>query len=246
MSKISDATYSFATLESMVKAGLKGCTCLEDAAQITTNVIYDEFKDSIVLTRLFATVPFGELPTTNQKFVRRLATSAGIVSLVNDEMPVLSLLGTRGAEAGWNSRHDSQGHVGIPLASGDFIESIPMMSRLLKELGLGLDWIDNQDTEIATQTMGKLAGVFYVPDAKTAVDQKSRKIIVAQDFVTTYNVKTVFGLGGGYMLHNTFVVIIVFTREALKEQQIKRFIPLINLFKIGTTKLVSGNQVFSQ
>jgi len=94
--------------------------------------MYDEFEESIVLARLFATVPFGELPAYNQEFVNKLADSTGITQLINDKTYILSLLGTHGVEENWNARLNSQGHIGIPLASADFIDSIPMMSRLLK------------------------------------------------------------------------------------------------------------------
>ena len=247
MAKISSVTTSSITaLRSKIEESIKACVCLEDAAQKYTDVMYNEFKDSIVLVRLFATVPFGELPATNQKFVTNLAASAGISSLVNNRMLVLSLLGTRGEKAAWNDRHKSQGHVGIPLASGDFIEAVPMMSRLLKELGLGLDWIDSGDTEIVSKTMGGIAGVFYVPDAKTTVDHKGRKIIAAQDFVSAYNVKTVFGIGGGYLAGNVFATNIVFTREALGKRQAERFMPVVNTFKTGTMRFVSSKRVFAQ
>jgi len=247
MSKVSNVTTPFITaLRSKTEQSIKGCVCLEDAAQKYTDVMYNEFKDSIVLVRLFATVPFGELPAPNQKFVTDLAASAGISSLVNDRMLVLSLLGTRGENAAWNNRHNSQGHVGIPLASGNFIEAVPMMSRLLKELGLGLDWIDSGDTKIVAKTIGGLAGVFYVPDARTTVDQQGRKIIAAQDFVSAYNVKTVFGIGGGYMGGNVFVTNIVFIREIIEKRLAEQFMPVVNTFKTGTMSLVSGKKIFAQ
>ncbi len=247
MSKISNVTTSaITTLRDKIEKSIKGAVCLEDAAQKYTDVMYNEFKDSIVLVRLFATAPFGELPTPNKKFVTDLAASAGISSLVNDRMLVLSLLGTRGEKAAWNDRRKSQGHVGIPLASGDFIEAVPMMSRLLKELGLGLAWIDSGDTEIVAKTMGGIAGVFYVPDAKTTVDHKGRKIIAAQDFVSAYNVKTVFGIGGGYLASSLFVTNIVFTREKIEKRLVERFMPVVNTFKTGTMNLVSGRKIFAQ
>ena len=247
MSKIGNVTTSsLAALRSKIEENIKGCICLEDAAQKHTSIMYEEFKDSIVLVRLFATVPFGELPAPNQKFITDLAASVGISSLVNDQMLVLSLLGTRGEEADWNNRHNSQGHVGIPLVSADFIDSIPMMSRLLKELGLGLDWIESGDTEIVTRTIGKMAGVFYVPDAKTTVDQKGRKIIAAQDFVSAYNVKTVFGIGGGYLTNNVFTTNIVFTRDMIEKQQAELFMPVANTFKTGTVSLASSKKIFAQ
>lgn len=247
MSRIGDVTvFSINALRSKIEERIKGCAYLEDAAQKYTDVMYEEFEDSIVLVRFFATCPFGKLPVPNQKFVTRLTASAGISSLVNDQMLVLSLLGTRGERAAWNNRHRSQGHVGIPLASGAFIEAIPMMSRLLKELGLNLDWIDSGDTKVVAKTIGAMAGVFYVPDAKTAVDQKGRKIIAAQDFVSGHNVKTVFGLGGGYLTSSVFASNIVFCREAIEKSQVELFIPVMNTLKTGTMRLASHRKIFAK
>lgn len=248
MSKISDATLqTLSAFRSKLGGKIEGCACVEEAAQKYTDVMYEEFKDSIVLVRLFAALPFGALPAPNQAFVTKLAASAAIRHLIKDQTLVLSLLGTRGEKATWNSRHNSQGHVGIPLASADFIEAIPMMSRLLKELGLDLDWIDSEDTEIVAKTLGKIAGVFYVPDAKTTVDHQGRKIIAAQDFVDAYKVKTVFGLGGGYAYigSSNFLTNIVFTRETLEKRQAERFMPLVNEFKTATAGLDAGGKVFA-
>src|SRR5512144_2112177 len=99
----------------------------------------------------------------------------------------------------WNDRRNSQGHVGIPLATSDFIEAIPMMSRLLKELGMGLDWIDSNDTSMVARALGSSSGLFYVPDAALEIDAKGRKVIAGQDFVKTHGVKTVFGMGGAFI-----------------------------------------------
>ncbi len=61
---------------------------------------------------------------------------------------MLSLPGTHGQEADWNDRHKSTGHVDIPVISSASVGTIPMISRLLKELGVPLDWIDSHDSEI--------------------------------------------------------------------------------------------------
>ena len=172
---------------------------LEDAAQHYMSILYDELKESIILTRLFATIPFKDLPKSNKEFVMTLAHTSGIVKMLKDETLILSLFGTRGAKPEWNDRHKSKGHVGIPLASSDFIDRIPMMSRLLKQLGAGIDWIEETDTRLVAKTFKSMSGVFYVKDAETEVDNKGRKIIAAQDFVKEEKVKTVFGIGGGYL-----------------------------------------------
>jgi hypothetical protein len=224
---------------------LRSSACVEEAAQRCVTLCYDEFRDSIVLVRLFATVPFGKLPAANQAFVRKLAEAKAVASQIEKNTLVLSLLGTRGLRPDWNDRHDSQGHVGIPLVSASFVESIPMIARLFKELGLQLDWIDKQDTAIVANVLGgNLAGLFHVPDARNALDHKGRHIIAAQDFVASHGVKTVFGMGGGY-LNGTLMAIVFFTHEAIDKAQATNFMPLVNVFKAATTDLVMKERIFA-
>ncbi|MBN1472891.1 MAG: hypothetical protein JW925_14040 [Syntrophaceae bacterium] len=218
--------------------------CLEKAAQTYTHILYETFRESIVLARFFATIPYSELPEENQAFVTNLAQSAGIHNLIQPKTLVLSLLGTSGDRNEWNDRRLSKGHVGIPLASVDFIDAIPMMSRLLKQLGLGLDWINSNDTALVLKTVGNLSGVFYVHNARTEEDNQGRLIIAAQDFVQAENVETVFGIGGGYLGSSMFFTTIIFVREPIDRQNIERFLLQSNKFKTATMQLVSRNQIF--
>ena len=243
MSKISEVGNIFPLLDKVTEK-MKGCKTLEDAAQVVTNVLYEKFSDSIVLVRLFATVPFEKLPDANRNVVAELVHTQGIANLVKDETLVLSLLGTRGTEPTWNDHRKSKRHTGIPLASADFIDRIPMMSRLLKEVGLQQDWIDHQDA-IMIKTFASLSGVFYVRDAKLAIDDQGRKIISAQDFVRDYDVKTVFGLAGGYPISKTFLTLIVFCREMIERHQAEQYLPLVSHIKATTSSLVSNGVIFA-
>lgn len=246
MSNISTITDSiFYDFKTKVESALPGAHSIEDAAQKFAKLIYDNFKESVVLARVFGTSPFGKLPSPNTDFVENLAKDKDIAPLLSDQTPVLSLLGTAGEQSEWNSRHNSKGHVGIPLVSKDFIELIPMISRLLKSMGLDLAWINSDDVAMVSKNVSRMAGLFYVADAKTNVDEKGRKIIAAQDFVMRHNVKTVFGFGGGYIIANIFVVSIIFTREAIPEEKVKRFMLLANDFKIATTSLAAQARIFS-
>jgi hypothetical protein len=224
---------------------ITGCGCLEDAAQKVTDLMYAEFKDSVVLARLFATVPFGMLPAANTEFVKNLADAKGLTPLLNSQTPILSLMGSSGQEDAWNDRRNSRGHVGIPLISADFIDQIPMMSRLLKSLGFPLDWLSGNGTGITQSTMGKMAGLFYVAEARTAVDEKKRQIIAAQDFVAKYKIRTVFGVGGGYIKEATFIVLIVFAREQIEEERARCFLPLATVIKAATTGLLLRGKIFN-
>ncbi len=227
-----------------VKDSVGNCASLEEAAQRTVDMVYNEYSDSLVLLRLYATVPFGRLPDFNRNFVTQLAQSNNISSQIRDNTMVLSLMGTRGIFPSWNDRRKSNGHVGIPLASATFIDQVPMMSRLLKEVGLDLSWIERQDSSMIIDAMGRVSGVFYVEDASTAIDHKNRKIIAAQDFVATHQVKTVFGLAGGYATNPVFITLIAFTREKMAKSQAALFKPLITNFKANTMKLASVNAFF--
>ncbi len=244
MTKINDPV-GVLNLIKKVSEQLKKSRSLEEAAQSFNSLLYGEFQDSVVLTRTFVTVPFRELPLENRQFVERLAEGAHVANLLSDNTLVLTLMGTMGADTAWNSRKSSKGHVGIPLVSSAFIEEIPMMSRLLNELGLDLSWIDRTDSEIVSDAFGKPGGVFYVDDAKTTVDKRNRKIIAAQDFVTKHDVKTVFGLGSGYVQTPTFAVNINFLRDTADKATVEKFVPVFNQFRIDTFDLVWGKQIFA-
>ena len=85
--------------------------------------------------------------------------------------------------------------------------------------------------------------VLYVDDAKKAVTEDGFKILAAQDFVTTHDVRTAFGLGGGY-LDGTFVAILVFTNEYIEQKQVERFLPLVNTFKTATARQAMSRHFF--
>lgn len=243
ISKLSREDY--VDLQDKVAERAAGCAVLEEAAQRYMSVLYEAFSESIVLARFFATVAFGKLPEPNKVFVSNLAQSARISELINDDTLVLSLLGSRGSDPEWNDRRKSQGHVGIPLASSDFIDRIPMMSRLLKQLGAGIDWIDSNDTELVARTFENLSGVFHVQEAETEVDNQGRKIIAAQDFVESEGIKTVFGIGGAYMGTSLFFTTIIFLREVLEKEDASRFMFQANKFKAATLDLVDEDKIFA-
>ena len=230
-------------LSSQLDAKVQNAGFLEVAAQELATSLHTHFKESVALARVFLTVPFGDLPKDNQEFVRKLAGGAGAGGQLKDTTPVLSLVGTHGEEDSWNDRRKSQGHVGIPLISSAFVGAIPMISRLLKELGVPLDWIDSHDSEIIKK-MGGSAGLFFVEDAGSATDTEGRKIIAAQDFVSGHKIKSVFGTGETYTT-GQILVAVLFCRDPFKRTTAEHFPPLASSFKAKTTALVGGGKIFS-
>ncbi|HKP11917.1 MAG TPA: hypothetical protein VJZ91_07385, partial [Blastocatellia bacterium] len=244
MPRLSEYTMTDITdLQERLHVGVMGCASLQEAAQKCVGVIYEDLEDSLALARIYATVPFKQLPATDRSFVLDLAMANRAADLLDEETLVLSLLGTRGDESEWNDRNQSKNHLGIPLLASSFVDAIPMVAQLMQDLQIGLGWLDSKDTNIVVKTLGTVAGVFYVQEAATSVDEKGRKIVPAQDFVRAHRVETVFGLGGSY-LNSTCVVLILFTRERLERAEAERFMPLVNTIKSVTMGLVMRGQIF--
>ena len=146
-------------------------------------------------------------------------------------------------EADWNDRRKSKGHVGIPLISSAFVDAIPMISRLLKELGIPLDWVDTQDAEVIKK-MNTATVLFFTANVAEATIQQRRKIIPEQDFVSGYNVKSVFGVGGGYA-GGQMLVIVLFCRDLIPRAAAERFVALRDAFKGSTSCRVESARIFS-
>lgn len=229
-----------------VREAIRQGTSVEAVARQFTALLYEEFRESLVLARCFVTVPLDALPLENLRFVQELAHAKGCEADLTPATPVLSLMGTRGVEAAWNDRRDSKGHVGIPLVSLAFVDSIPMIASLLKELEVDLDWLGGQpDTQYSEKELGGgWIGTFYVPDASVALDNRNRPIISAQDFVQENGVRTVFGLGGLYAQGN-LLTILFFTRDSLDKTQVAEFTPLIPLLRAATAQMVREKKFFA-
>jgi hypothetical protein len=226
-------------------ASLKERTHLQEMAQTCARLLYEEFTESLVLARVFVTLPFSALPERDKAFVTALAEAKNLAPILGEKTQVLSLLGTHGAEARWNDRYQSQDHLGIPLLTAAFVESIPMVARLMSDMGIGSDWFDKFEPDILVKNLGRAAGVFYVRDAKMRLDARNRKIVSAQDFVAAHDIHTVFGLGGSY-LNGSFVTIILFTRETIEQSQAEAFMLLVNTFKTATLSFVMDGALFPQ
>lgn len=218
--------------------------CVADAAQAFTRVLSEELGESAVLFRLFVTVPFGALAERERPFALELARARQFEDALDDETPVVCLLGSSGKLAKWNDRHQSRAHLAIPLTETSFIQTIPMIARLMSDMDTGLDWLEKQKSRIVVKSFGKMARLLYVENAATAVTADGFKLIPDQEFVKEHGVKTVLGIGGAY-LGGSFVCALLFTNEVIPRRTVEKFMPLINSFKIATMKLVSERRFFA-
>jgi len=199
-------------LGDMLKSSLRlreataGAPTLESAAQRVCRFLYDELRGSdteraCALVRCYKTHPFVSLEPELREYARKAMTTG----VPQPDMKCLTLMATVGQTASWNSRFLSLGHRTIPLPSADIVEKAPMISQLIKELGLELSSVLQPSKEVVKELAGKRHGVFHVENALGS------PYIPAQEFVTQYGIKSVVGFGGMLATGDFFAVILFAT-----------------------------------
>ena len=68
------------------------------------------------------------------------------------------------------------------------------------------------------------------------------QLILAQDFVEAHGIRTVLALGGSY-LNATCLVVVLFTRERLTEEQVSKLPTLVHSLKTPTTGVVMNSKI---
>jgi hypothetical protein len=216
----------------------------QKACQKFVDILYEELMSAAVLFRAFATIPLDRLPEREKEFALDLGRTRGISSEVGPSTPVVTLLATRGKRREWNHRLRSERHLAIPLGSASFIKTIPMVSRLMGDLGAGVEWVRKQERNLAVRSMGRMARVLYVEDALSSRTRDDFEVIPDRSFVAENGVRTVVGLGGAY-LNGTIVAVVLFTNELVPREKVEKLMPVVHGFKIATMKQVMQGKLFS-
>ncbi|HUQ99902.1 MAG TPA: hypothetical protein VM166_10635 [Gemmatimonadaceae bacterium] len=200
-------------LGAMLKCSLKlrevaaGAPTLEVAAQRVCKFLYDELRTpdgerACALVRCYKTHAYGTLAPDLQQFAQSILAGAE----AKQGMKCLTLMATVGQSAAWNSRFLSQGHRAIPLPSPEIVEKAPMISQLIKELGLELTAVLQPSPEVVKELAGKRHGVFHVENAVG-----SPYIPAQQEFVVRHGIVSVVGIGGMLPVGDFFAVILFST-----------------------------------
>jgi hypothetical protein len=240
------ASYSVedvAALRSRVEEEIGESASFQQACQTFVDILYEELKSSAVLFRVFATVDFDKLPEKEKAFVLDLARNRGFLPELQAKTAVVTLLGSRGKRPPWNHRLRSERHLAIPLTSASFIKTIPMVSRLMGDMGTGLDWVQKQEANMVVTSMGRMARVLYVEDALESRTGDGFDVIPDRSFVEENGVRTVLALGGAY-LNGTIVAVVLFTSERVPPDRVEKLMPVVHGFKIATMKAVMQGRIF--
>ncbi len=199
------------TLRDMAECGLAlrqfglGVESMEEASNRIVRYLYENFctkptgEKSCALVRLFKTHPYEDLEVELAEYARSMLDPYPPLPA----MKCMTLLATVGEQTEWNSRHRSVGHKAIPLASESVVAQIPMISQLIKQLGLDIKTVINPGPDLLVEIEQRKYNVFYVPEAI------GNPYIPAQDsFVIPFGIKSVLGFGGLLPSGNLFAIIL--------------------------------------
>ena len=156
-------------------------------------------KPGAALVRFFMTVPFSALDADRKRFVRETFSDLSPAP----DTKCLTLMGTLGDEPNWCTVAGSKGHQAIPLMSEEWVAEIPMIARLVAQLGLEVgDVLRPSAEQVRSRVDDEGFNVFHVPDAPGS------PYIPGQDFVTQYGIASVVGFGGMLPTGHLFAVLI--------------------------------------
>ena len=234
------------TLRDMSECGLAlrqiadKANCMEDASNLIIKYFYDNFIDkntgekNCILVRFFKTHPYGKLTPELQEYVRDILGQ----NQVADDLKCLTLFATAGELPEWNSRYKSTRHKAIPLATEDAVNRIPMISQLIKQLGLHPGIVVQPESGLLIDNEQQMYNVFYVKDALGSPH------IPSQDsFVNPFGVKSVIGFGGLLPSGDMFTVL-MFLKVIVPQTIVELIRPLA--LNVKTAILPFDNRKFFQ
>ncbi|MHB8588433.1 MAG: hypothetical protein ACYDA0_06230 [Candidatus Dormibacteraceae bacterium] len=190
-----------------------GAQSLEDAAYKTVQYLYSTLWDpsrdrpATALVRFYRTINFADLDPSLQGY----AASAMRPSKPWPSMKCFTLLGTAGELPEWNRRQTSAAHRAIPLSSRVAIEKLPMVSRLIRDLGVSVDALVDPPVSETTSDPGVPLNVFYVQRAE------GHRSVPDQRFVREHGIQSVVAFGGSISTSDLWTIII-FTQVELRPE----------------------------
>jgi hypothetical protein len=229
------------TLADMVRCGealrllATEATSMEKAAQEVTRYLYQNLRErnsdnlSCVLVRFFRTFIYARLA---QDLREAAAAQTFLSADVSKDTKCLTLLATVGDDPRWNSRYTSAAHKCIPLFSEAIVERFPMISQLIRQLGLTTSDLLHATPELIKELDQRSFGVFHVP-----VALNSPFVPAQADFVAPHGVSSVLGFGGMLPDGDLFAVII-FARIAIPSSTADMFRTIALNLKVGLLDLL--------
>ena len=216
------------TLSEMTECGAAlrklgaGVSTMEETANNIVRYFYDQFLDidthesAIALVRFFKTHSYDRLPTDLKQRVQQILNTDDVPA----DLRCLMLLGTAGDRPEWNTRHQSTAHQVIPLASASMVRQAPMISQLIKQLGLTIDSVIAPDPDMIVDLQERTYNVFHIPNALG-----SPYIPAQKNFVEPCGIQSVLGFGG-ILPSGNLITTVMFSKVSIKRDTAELFKPL--------------------
>ncbi len=158
-------------------------------------LVDDNDRPALALIRMFTTVRFAQLDKSLQELARARAERDPA-----EETICLVLTGTAGERDEWCDPGRSAGHQVIPLMDQRAVEQMPMIYRLLQQLGLDIEKV--LDANVNSLVHRSQTSVFHVPQASG-----SPYIPAQKEFVDACGIESVVGFGDVLPSGSIFAVI---------------------------------------
>lgn len=209
---------------------------MEASAQAIVKGLFEGLEDghgtrAASLVRLYKTHPYSTLEDGQKEFARAI-----LGSTPTPELRCLTLLATVGEQPTWNRRESSAGHQAIPLPSESTLERLPMVLRLVQQLGIDVEQVVRPDARLMLDLEQRSFNVFHVERANGS------EFIPAQDFVREHRIESVLGFGGLLPSGDMFAVV-MFTKVPVTRHIADLFKPVALNVKLAL--LPFGDRVFS-
>ena len=164
-------------------------------------------RPATALVRFYKTHAFRHLPSDLQEFALGASGDA-----IHAETRCLTMLATTGIRPEWCDRRSSHGHQAIPLTSEAAVASLPMVSRLIDDLGLDVaQVVEPPSADLVLELHHQSYNVFHVP---TAVGSPW---IPVQSFVEEHGIRSALGFGAVLPSGDMFAVV-MFTTVPVDER----------------------------
>ena len=222
----------------------EGVDSMEEVASRVVEFLYGSFRDPATglnacpLVRFFQTQAYGEIPNdfraaADRSFPNRASAPS---------MTCLVLLATRGDEPAWNDPRASRDHLAIPLPSEEIVGQAPMISQLIKQLGLPIDAVIRPDSNFLLEAQQTSFNIFHVSEALG-----SPYIPAQSSFVAPYGIRSVLGFGGILPTGNLFATI-MFARVSIPPETAALFRTLALNVKLALLPFIGdgGDRVFAR
>lgn len=222
-----------------LREAAEGSGSMEEAAERVVGYLYEHlldkasFEPALALARLYKMHPLGQLPDDLADFARGAADRP---AELRPDSPCLALLATTGVREEWREPSRSRRHRAIPLPSVEAFRSLPMVSRLVEEVGVDPLAVVSQDPELVREMDQRNYGVFYVPEATGSPH------VPDQGFVTDSSIRSVLGFGG-VLPSGSFFAVVMFSRVPIPAETAEAFSTIALAVKLSLLPH-SGRRVF--